>query len=107
MGEADEPGRRKGRREETGAANTAQSSLQAMGRRGKWWWFAFSVAPSNPASVIRGFHPTEPRDQGRNRIEKGNSCVIATTIARQKAESQSLATFPDPPRVPLPILSQS
>lgn len=90
---------------ETGAAaDTARSSLQATGRRGKWW-FAFSVAPSNPASVIRGFNLTEPRDQSRNRIEKVNSCVLATTIARQKADSQSLATFPDPLRVPLLILS--
>lgn len=56
---------------------------------------------NSPAWVISIFHVAEHseqgREQGRDQIPRGNSCVSAATDARQKAESGSLATSPDPP----------
>lgn len=53
------------------------------------------------------------RDQGTDRVflQKCDSCVLATAIAREKAESQSLATLPPPshssPPCTLPRLAAS
>lgn len=37
------------------------------------------------------FHAAEGSERGRDRMLRGDSCVSASAIARQKAESQSLA----------------
>lgn len=44
-------------------------------------------ASNSLAWVISKFHVVEPSNQGRDHIQKGNICVLATTITSQKAES--------------------
>lgn len=96
---------------EIGAVDVTWSSLQGVTRREISLQFELFVVLSIPAQVISIFHVAESKDQGRNqnrgRIQKGESCVSATTTAKQKVEWWSLDTPPTPPRDDLSVPSQN
>lgn len=102
-----------GKRSGDDSAVTAQSSKQyAAEGAGIRWQFALFAALNIPAWMISVFHVAEPANWGRNqhrdRIQSGDSCVLVTTIASQKkAESRNLDASPKLPIVFLLILSQS
>lgn len=88
---------KKGKKQRYVLWNVAQNNLYDEEEGEITWWFWLIETPNSLAWIIIIFHTAEPSNQGRepgrdHQAQGGNSWVLVTTIAVQKAVSWSLAT---------------